>query len=75
MWEKNQESRKICQFCGNELSIYGTETGEIVYSNVSNASTIYGQDRFNTPKGHGFAAERANHMYDKLSGHDCTYCR
>jgi hypothetical protein len=25
---------------------------------------------FNTPRGHGFAAERANHIYDKLSGKD-----
>lgn len=40
----------------------------IVYGNVSNASTMYGQDKFNTPRGHGFAAERANHLYDKLNG-------
>lgn len=45
----------------------------IVYGNVSNASTLYGQDRFSTPKGHGFAAERANHLYDKLSGKDVKF--
>ena len=48
--------------------------GELVagmtYSNVSNASTLYGEDRFNTPRGHGFAAERANHLYDTFTGHD-----
>lgn len=40
----------------------------IIYGNVSNASTTYGMDKFNTPKGHGFAAERANHLYDKITG-------
>lgn len=27
-------------------------------------------DKFNTPRGHGFAAERANHLYDRLHGQD-----
>ena len=39
-----------------------------IYGNVSNASTNYGLDKFSTPRGHGFAAERANHMYDILTG-------
>lgn len=43
-----------------------------VYGNVSNASTLYGQDKFGTPRGHGFAAERANHLLDKLTGQDAT---
>lgn len=66
--KKNQDSRKVCQFCGNDLKLSGIETGGIVYGNVSNASTQYGQDKFSTPRGHGFAAERANHLYDKLHG-------
>lgn len=68
--KSNQESREICQFCGNNLKFSGIETGGIVYGNVSNAATMYGQDKFSTPRGHGFAAERANHLYDKLSGRD-----
>lgn len=48
------------------------ETGGIVYGNVSDASTIYGIDKFNTPRGHGFAAEKANHLYDKLKGNDAS---
>lgn len=47
-----------------------SQTSGIVFGNVSNASTIYGEDKFNTPRGHGFAAERANHIYDKLTGKD-----
>ncbi|WP_199825329.1 hypothetical protein [Gorillibacterium timonense] len=41
-----------------------------VYGNVSNASTLYGQDKFGTPRGHGFAAERANHLFDMMTGKD-----
>lgn len=46
----------------------GSDIAGIVYGNVSNASTIYGMDKFSTPRGHGFAAERANHLYDKVTG-------
>jgi len=47
----------------------GEVTTGLVYGNVSNAATNYGQDRFAANnKGHGFAAERANHLYDKFTG-------
>lgn len=55
-----------------DSTISGSTVGGIVYGNVSNASTIYGMDKFSTPRGHGFAAERANHLYDKLSGKNST---
>lgn len=42
----------------------------IIYGDVSNASTIYGMDKFSTPRGHGFAAEHANHLYDKIHNMD-----
>lgn len=48
----------------------GSESAGITYGNISNASTIYGADKFNTPRGHGFAAEQANHLYDKISNQD-----
>lgn len=44
----------------------------IIYGNVSNASTTYTMDRFNTPRGHGFAAENANHLVDKLLFRNAT---
>ncbi|MDR6121208.1 gas vesicle protein [Bacillus sp. SLBN-46] len=50
------------------IEIVGSKASGIVYGNVSNASTLYGTDRFSTPRGHGFAAERANHLYDKVTG-------
>ena len=45
-----------------------THTPGTVFGNVSHASTLYGEDKFATPRGHGFAAERANHLVDKLTG-------
>ncbi len=42
----------------------------LIYGNVSNASTLYGMDKFNTPRGHGFAAERANHLHDMYQNMD-----
>ena len=44
----------------------------IIYGNVSNASTIYTMDRFNTLRGHGFAAENGNHLVDKLLFRNAT---
>ena len=51
-------------------SMSGADIAGTVYGNVSAASTAYSYDKFATPRGHGFAAERANHMYDKLRGRD-----
>ena len=42
----------------------------LIYGDVSNASTLYGMDKFNTPRGHGFAAEHANHLHDKIQNMD-----
>lgn len=48
----------------------GAEAAGNVYGNISNAATNYGIDKFSTPRGHGFAAERANHLYDIFHGKD-----
>ena len=42
--------------------------GGLIYSNVSNASSIYFDDKIVTPRGHGFAAEHMNHLADLLAG-------
>lgn len=48
----------------------GASIGGIIYGNVSNASSFYSAEKFNTPRGHGFAAENANHLYDKFANAD-----
>lgn len=48
----------------------GASTAGIIYSNVSNASSMYYDDKLATPRGHGFAAENANHLADLYLGKD-----
>lgn len=48
----------------------GAETAGTVYGNVSSGATAYGEEKFHAARGHGFAAERANTLYDKYTGHD-----
>lgn len=38
--------------------------------NYGNVNKSYEEEKFHALQGHGFAAERANNLYDKLSGHD-----
>lgn len=52
------------------IEVTGSISSGIVYGNISNASSIYGTDKFNTPRGHGFAAEYANHLHDKIKHGD-----
>ncbi|WP_286316698.1 hypothetical protein [Romboutsia ilealis] len=53
-----------------QIEATGGMSSGIIYGNISNASTIYGMDKFNTPRGHGFAAEYTNHLYDKINKGD-----
>ena len=43
---------------GNSASRYGT------------VNKLYDEEKFHARQGHGFAAERANNLFDKLTGHD-----
>ncbi len=61
---------RVLQICYNSPDLEATIFSGIVYGNISNASTIYGYDKFRTLRGHGFAAENANHLYDKIMGKD-----
>lgn len=55
-------------------SANGNNVGAIVsgitYGNVSNASSMYFDDKILSPRGHGFAAEHANHLWDVYHGND-----
>ena len=55
-----------------ETEVAGAESAGAVYGNVSAANIAYGLDKFATPRGHGFAAERANHLRDVISGKDAV---
>lgn len=54
----------------NNSKLKSTETATTTFGNVSSSGTMYNHDKFATPRGHGFAAEDANHLYDRLHGKD-----
>jgi hypothetical protein len=56
----------------NDDTSAGAKAAGVVYGNVSAAGIAYGLDKFATPRGHGFAAERANHLHDVISGKDAV---
>lgn len=76
-YEKNHKNvedtlREIQEKINNGSIDYIGAKGGVVYGNIGNSSTIYGMDKFNTPRGHGFAAERINHLFDKITTADFT---
>lgn len=48
----------------------GAEAAGIGVGNYGNVNKLYEEEKFHSRQGHGFAAERANHLYDKMTGHD-----
>ena len=54
----------------NKKTYYGSEGGGIANSTYKNVNKLYDEEKFNARQGHGFAAERVEHLYDKLTGHD-----
>lgn len=58
------------QFGSSEKQAAGAAAAGLTYGNVSNASSMYFEDKLQTPRGHGFAAENANHLADLWKGRD-----
>lgn len=56
----------VLPHCDNKTM--GEIMGGVIYANVSNASSMYFDDKIVTPRGHGFAAEHANHLADLYCG-------
>ncbi|WP_180858427.1 hypothetical protein [Ligilactobacillus salivarius] len=45
-------------------------TGGIFTGIYGQVNKLYDEERFHSKQGHGFAAERANNLYDRLKGHN-----
>lgn len=54
---------KVCPYCGVKL------TG-LVNAIEMTAGKVYVEEKFHGERGHGFAAERANDLYDRMTGND-----
>lgn len=48
----------------------GAVAGGIAGGGYGQVNKLYDEEKFHARQGHGFAAERANNLYDKLTGHD-----
>lgn len=48
----------------------GADAGGFAYGNYQTVNKVYDEEKFHAQQGHGFAAERANTLYDRLTGHD-----
>ena len=54
----------------NKKTGSGKDVGGIVTGNYKTVNKQYDEEKFHARQGHGFAAERANNLYDNLTGHD-----
>ena len=54
----------------DEKQSQGAAAGGIAVDNYGKINKLYEEEKFHARQGHGFAAERANTLYDKLKGHD-----
>ncbi len=66
-WEKEIGEIQIEKLSGAKV---GAIAAGLVYGGVSSGGTLYFDDKILTPRGHGFAAEHANHLADIWQGKD-----
>lgn len=69
-YEKNAENSVDTTVEYNEYSSSGSIAGGIAAGTYDQVNKLYDEEKFHAQQGHGFAAGRANTMYDKLTGHD-----
>lgn len=67
-WEDNEDDILALSLGCNQNQSISSYISSLIYSNVSNASSMYFDDKIVTPRGHGFAAEHANHLADMYLG-------
>lgn len=65
-----QEARKQQRLKHTEQHHCGAEAGGYGIGNFQIVNNQFAEEKFHAAQGHGFAAERANTLYDKLTGHD-----
>ncbi len=70
LWDTINEPTEHSQVYQGQSSNNGAVAGGVSVGNYSTVNKLYDEEKFHARQGHGFAAERANHLYDKLTGHD-----
>lgn len=69
----NLERKSISKTITHEKtnpSYAGAKSGGVATSTYGTVNKLFEEEKFHASQGHGFAAERANNLYDRLTGHD-----
>lgn len=69
-YEKNTLGNVNVIVKNDEYRRSGAIAGGVAVGNYGQVNKLYDEEKFHAQQGHGFAAERANTMYDKLTGHN-----
>ena len=54
----------------DKSNMFGAIAGGVAAGAYGQVNKLYDEEKFHAAQGHGFAAERANTLYDKLTGHE-----
>lgn len=65
-----QEMRRTQRMPCEDKQNFGSEAAGFGVGNFQVVNKQFEEEKFHARQGHGFAAERANTLYDKLTGHD-----
>lgn len=65
-----QETKRQQKMSYNKKNNFGAEAGGLGVGGFQTVNNQFEEEKFHSRQGHGFAAERANTLYDKLTGHD-----
>ncbi len=65
-----QESRRKQKMSYDEKHNFGPKSGGLGIGGFQTVNNQFEEEKFHARQGHGFAAERANTLYDKFTGHD-----
>lgn len=65
-----RESKRQQKISFDKKHNIASEAGGLGIGNFQIVNNQFEEEKFHSRQGHGFAAERANHLYDKLTGHN-----
>ena len=65
-----EEAKRQQKIDYEEQQHFGTEAAGFGLSGFQQVNNQFEEEKFHARQGHGFAAERANNLYDKFTGHD-----
>ena len=70
MDNKNIKQKSVEKLNYNSKIGYGSISGGIGSANYHTVNKLFDEEKFHANQGHGYAAERANNLFDNVRGHD-----